>query len=67
MEYEGGKLTKLELHPIQLGQDKPRSQKGRPMLAKGELADKILVIIKKLSEPYGTKIIVKDGVGVVEL
>jgi len=37
------------------------------MLAKGELADKILGIIKKLSEPYGTKITVKDGVGVVEL
>jgi poly-gamma-glutamate capsule biosynthesis protein CapA/YwtB (metallophosphatase superfamily) len=67
MEYEGDKLTKLELYPVQLGQDKPRSQKGRPVMAKGELAEKILGIIKKLSEPYGTKITVKDGVGVVKL
>ncbi len=67
MEYEGDKLVKLVLYPIQLGQEKPRSQKGRPMLAKGELADKILGIMSKLSEPYGTKILVVDGVGLVEL
>jgi poly-gamma-glutamate capsule biosynthesis protein CapA/YwtB (metallophosphatase superfamily) len=67
MEFEGDRLTKLELHPVQLGQDLPRSQKGRPMLAKGELADKILGIIKKLSKPYGTEIVKKKGVGVVKL
>jgi poly-gamma-glutamate synthesis protein (capsule biosynthesis protein) len=67
MEYEGDKLTKLLLYPIQLGQDKPRSQKGRPVMAKGELADKILDIIKKLSKPYGTKITVKNGIGLLNL
>jgi poly-gamma-glutamate synthesis protein (capsule biosynthesis protein) len=67
MEFEGDRLTKLELHPVQLGQDLPRSQKGRPMLAKGELANKILGIIKKLSKPYGTEIVKKKGVGVVKL
>ena len=67
MWYEGDKLAKLVLYPIQLGQEKPRSQKGRPLLAKGELADKILGIMSKLSEPYGTKLLVKDGLGLVEL
>jgi poly-gamma-glutamate capsule biosynthesis protein CapA/YwtB (metallophosphatase superfamily) len=67
MEFEADRLTKLELHPVQLGQDLPRSQKGRPMLAKGELADKILGIIKKLSKTYGTEIVKKKGVGVVKL
>jgi poly-gamma-glutamate capsule biosynthesis protein CapA/YwtB (metallophosphatase superfamily) len=67
MEFEGDRLTKLELHPVQLGQDLPRSQKGRPMFATGELADKILGIITKLSKPYGTEIVKKKGVGVVKL
>jgi poly-gamma-glutamate synthesis protein (capsule biosynthesis protein) len=67
MEYEGESLTNLKLYPFHLGQDKPRSQKGRPVMAYGELAEKILGIIKNLSKPYGTEIIVKEGVGSVKL
>jgi poly-gamma-glutamate synthesis protein (capsule biosynthesis protein) len=67
MNFEGNRLTKLILYPIELGQAKPRSQRGRPMLAEPELATKIIEIIKKLSRPYGTEITLKDGVGVVEL
>lgn len=67
MTFEGDRLTELKLHPIELGQAKPRSQRGRPILAEPELAAKILRIIKKLSKPYGTEITVEDGVGVVEL
>lgn len=67
MEFEGDKLAKLELYPIELGQNKPRSQKGRPIFAEGELADKILKIITKLSKPYGTKIKIEDKIGVVTL
>ena len=67
MTFEGGRLTGLKLYPIELGQAKPRSQRGRPMLAEPELAAKILGIIRELSKPYGTKIAVEDGVGVVKL
>jgi poly-gamma-glutamate synthesis protein (capsule biosynthesis protein) len=67
MEFEGDQLRELKLYPIELGQDKPRSQRGRPMMAEGGLADKILDIIKDLSEPYGTQITNKDGIGVVSL
>jgi len=67
MEYEGDRLRELKLYPIELGQDKPRSRRGRPVLADEKHGAKILGVIKKLSEPYGTKITVKDNVGVVEL
>ena len=67
MTFEDDRLTELKLHPIELGQSRPRSQRGRPMLASPELAVKILKTIQGLSKPYGTEITVEDGVGVVEL
>jgi len=67
MTFEGDKLTELKLHPIELGQTKPRSQRGRPILAEPDLAERILETMQKLSKPYGTEITVEDRVGVVEL
>jgi hypothetical protein len=67
MTFEGDQLKELKLYPIDLSQSKPRSQRGRPLLAEPEKAEKILKIIKKLSKPYGTEITVEDGVGIVEL
>ncbi|MCW4050041.1 MAG: CapA family protein, partial [Candidatus Bathyarchaeota archaeon] len=67
MEYKGDKLSELKLYPIDLGQDKPRSQRGRPMMADPKLGGHILKIIKKLSKPYGTEIDVVDNVGIVRL
>jgi len=67
MTFKDEKLTDLQLYPVYLGQDKPRSQRGRPLLAKGALAEKILKEIKALSLEYGTEIVIKDGIGKVIL
>ena len=67
MEFKGDKLDELLLYPIELGMDKPRSQRGRPMMATGERARKILGIIEELSKPYGTQMEIVDDVGVVWL
>jgi poly-gamma-glutamate synthesis protein (capsule biosynthesis protein) len=67
MKFESGALSELQLYPIELGQNKPRTQRGRPMIAEGKLSNKILNLITDLSEPYGTKITIKEGVGVVKL
>lgn len=67
MEFVGDELKELSLYPIELGMQKPRSQRGRPMLANPELSTKILDILKGLSEPYGTKIDIVDNVGLVKL
>jgi poly-gamma-glutamate synthesis protein (capsule biosynthesis protein) len=66
MKFEGDKLTSLKLYPIELGQNKPRSQRGRPMFVDEEEGAEIVSIIKKLSEPYGTKITIRKGIGTVK-
>ena len=67
MEFENDKLTELKIYPIEIGREKPRSQRGRPMIAKNNLATKILEIIGERSHPYGTEISVKENVGYVEV
>jgi hypothetical protein len=37
------------------------------LFAEGELADKILGISKKLSEPYGTRITKRKSIGIMKL
>ena len=65
--FRGERLTELALHPITLGFGKSRSVRGRPLFAEGELGQKILGDIVKLSAEMGTKITVRNGVGYVEL
>ena len=64
---EKGILQELELHPVTLGFDKPRSQRGRPTLADRKAARAILERMRKLSSQYGTKLEVVDGVGKVRI
>jgi poly-gamma-glutamate synthesis protein (capsule biosynthesis protein) len=61
--FRGDELLSLAFHPITLGFGQPRSVRGRPMLAQGELAQKILGDLVKLSAEMGTKIAIRDGVG----
>ncbi|MFC1803445.1 CapA family protein, partial [Thermoproteota archaeon] len=67
IEYKGNELSDLQLYPIELGMKKPRSQRGRPMLANEKYGKKILGTLKKLSEPYGTEIKIRENVGIVQL
>jgi len=61
------KLSNLKLYPVTLQRDKPRSQRGRPILAVGKEAEEIIERARRLSEPFGTEIAYKDGIGVVKL
>ena len=64
-EMEDGKLTHLELLPIELGFDEPRYRSGDPRVC----TDRgIIERYAQMSAPYGTKIHMNaDGIGVVEL
>jgi len=66
-KFRGKQLTELALHPITLGFGQARSVRGRPLFADGEPGQKILGDLTKLSGAMGTKIIVRDGVGYVDL
>jgi poly-gamma-glutamate synthesis protein (capsule biosynthesis protein) len=66
-KFRGEELTELSLHPLTLGFGKSRSVRGRPIFAEGELGQKILGDVVKLSTAMGTKITVRDGVGYVDV
>lgn len=61
---EDGRITEVRLYPISLGMDMPRSQKGVPVLSRDE---KTLRYLADLSITYGTKIEIRDGVGVINI
>jgi hypothetical protein len=65
--FEGRTLRELALHPITLGFGQPRTVRGRPQRAKGELAAKILGDLERLSKPMGTRITTRDCVGHVDV
>ena len=63
--FKGWKLEELRLHVTDLGYRQPRSRNGRPILADAATAASVLERVARLSEPYGTRIDVRDGVGIV--
>jgi hypothetical protein len=65
--FRDRKLASLKLYPVTLQSQLSRSRRGTPMLATGTLAQHIIEELARLSQPYGTKITFKDGVGAVEL
>ena len=45
----------------------PIPQRGRPVLAEGEVAKEILIWVKNASEPFGTNIEIEDSKGYIRL
>jgi poly-gamma-glutamate synthesis protein (capsule biosynthesis protein) len=54
--FENRALKEIELHPVDLGFGRPRSQRGRPLIADEALGKTILDRLARLSERYGTRI-----------
>lgn len=52
--FEAGTLARVELHPTDLGFGTRRSERGRPLLARGAKADRILERLARLSLRHGT-------------
>lgn len=65
VRFQGDELAGIELHPITLGHGLDRPQRGRPLLATGDLAQKIIDETTEYSQPYGTTIEFVNGVGVI--
>ena len=59
---EDGVVTEVQLYPISLGMDRPRSQKGVPFMTEDET---LLRRLAGLCEPYGTRIDIQGGVGYI--
>lgn len=66
-QWRDGRLADLALHPITLGFGQAPAVRGRPMLAEGDLARKIISDVIRLSKPFGTAVVFDNGVGRVVL
>jgi len=65
--FAGGKLGEITIHPIDQGFGRPRAQRGRPVLADAAMAKRVIARVARLSQPYGTAVETRDGVGVVKI
>ncbi len=64
--FEGHRVTRIVFYPVDMGFRVPRPHQGTPRLAEPELGRKILERFARMSEIYGTRIEIRDGVGVWE-
>jgi poly-gamma-glutamate synthesis protein (capsule biosynthesis protein) len=67
IRFEGWRLRKVELHPLDFGFKGPRTQRGRPLISGGKTGRDILAYLTKLSAPFGTKIEMGNGIGFIRL
>ncbi len=64
-KWEGSKFVELQLHPITLGYQASRADRGRPKLASSADAARILEMMTTRSKAFGATVTVKGGVGYV--
>ncbi|ASS76143.1 hypothetical protein CIG75_15130 [Tumebacillus algifaecis] len=64
---EAGALKTIELHPVSLGFDLPRSRKGVPALADWQEKEEILDKLQHLSQQFGTTLHKQNGIGIIEV
>jgi len=65
--WQGGRVSEIRLHPIDLGYGRRLTSSGTPRLASPEMARSILERLQRISKPYGTRIDIEEGVGVIRL
>jgi poly-gamma-glutamate synthesis protein (capsule biosynthesis protein) len=64
--FENGQVSEIRLYPIDLSSPRD-SQRGIPRPALPEKAQAILERLAKLSAPFGTKIQIKEKVGIIRV
>jgi poly-gamma-glutamate synthesis protein (capsule biosynthesis protein) len=60
-------VIRIECHPVSLGYEQERPDRGMPRPATSDEASEILETLATLSEPYGTDVAVEGGVGVIDV
>lgn len=69
VDYTDGVATEVRIHPVDLGlrKERPWSRMNIPMTPSPADAQMILELIQEYSEPYGTEIEIRDGVGYITI
>lgn len=66
-DFEDGKVKEVRLYPLDVGNTYDRSRRGNPHFADPENAQRILANLQRDSAQFGTRIEIKDGVGVIRV
>ena len=66
LEFDDGRLTKVEMLPVDLGFEKGVQYKGLPYVADMDVAKQIFESLKKLSEPKGVHLTQRED-GIIEM
>ncbi|HWP12098.1 MAG TPA: CapA family protein [Ramlibacter sp.] len=66
-DFRGRALAELRLHPLDLGFGRPRAQRGRPVLAQGDAAQRILRRVQRLSARHGAEVAIDGASAVVRV
>ncbi len=66
-KYQDGKLAEVRVYPVDLGvgRSRPVSRMSIAQTPTPALARTILEQVQKYSEPYGTKMVIDNGVGII--
>ncbi|WP_310593402.1 CapA family protein [Pedomonas mirosovicensis] len=65
--YVDGRVAEIRLYPIDLGVNVQGAGRGVPRLADPTVGRRILERLQSLSKPFGTEILLKDGVGIIRI
>ncbi|MER9965175.1 CapA family protein [Mesorhizobium sp. M0045] len=65
--FEQNQLAELRLYPIELRRTNRFANRGVPRLAPAPLGKEILERLQELSKPFGTKIDIENGIGLIRL
>jgi poly-gamma-glutamate synthesis protein (capsule biosynthesis protein) len=60
-DFDGGKLARVALCPIEMGFGLPMSQRGRPVMAQAAARDEIFEFVRAASRSFGTSLDWKGG------
>ncbi len=63
--FEKGQVAEIRLNPIDLSYTARGADRGVPKPASPDVAKTILERLQRLSQPFGTRIAIQDGVGVI--
>jgi poly-gamma-glutamate synthesis protein (capsule biosynthesis protein) len=65
--WKKGRVAEVRLYPVDLGYGERLTSSGTPRLASPAVGQEILSRLQRISRPFGTRIDVEQGVGVIRI
>jgi poly-gamma-glutamate synthesis protein (capsule biosynthesis protein) len=65
--FKDQRFSEARLYPIDQGHGRPRAQRGRPLMADKIVGERVIARLQRLSQLYGTEVMVREGVGVIRI